>query len=122
MAKRAVLVADDEEIIRDLLSKILGRLGFESIVAESGREAVDACRKHAEKIDLAIIDLIMPGLSGVETIRELKNVKPGLKVILSSGETEMGDDKLRAMSADGYLTKPYRIDQLQDAVEAVLEK
>ena len=112
-----ILVVDDEEFIRTVAKKILERDGHEIILAESGEEAVQVMRRSDGQIDLALVDLTMDGLSGADTIVELRKLHPGLPVIISSGrpvEDAEAPDTLVAETT--YLQKPYRAKELQLAV------
>ena len=112
-----ILVVDDEEFIRTVARKILERDGHEIVLAESGEEAVQILRRTDGNVDLALVDLTMDGLSGADTIVELRKLRPGLPVIISSGrpleEVEAPDSLLTETT---YLQKPYRAKELQSAV------
>ena len=81
----AILVVDDEEIVRSVLTTMLQRMGYTVLTAGSGEEALAVYRAHGHSVDLAIIDMIMPGMDGEATFDALKAIDPHIKVILSTG-------------------------------------
>src|ERR1041384_4488893 len=81
--KPTVLVIDDESGLRDMLAYALPELGFSVAAAASGEEALKLAR--ARDFDLAVCDLMMPGLSGVETLRQLKVLRPATEVVMATG-------------------------------------
>ena len=118
-----VLVVDDEEIIRYLATKILKREGFEVITACSGEEGLQLYTQQADQIDLLLLDLTMPGLSGAETLRRARDIKPELPCIISSGHyTDQNDISDDLTSKTFFLKKPYRPDDLSDLVNEILTK
>src|SRR5690348_9255170 len=105
-SKPKVLVIDDEQGLRDMLVYGLGGRGYDVAVAENGRQAIEKAR--AERFDLALCDLMMPGIGGVETLQALKQDHPALEVIMVTGyatlETAVESMKLGAYD---YIGKPY---------------
>jgi len=116
-----ILVVDDEKIIRDGCSRILAKEGYEVFTAESGEEALE--RFDQEPFDLILLDVKMPGLGGVETLRKLKERDPGLTIMVITGypsiETAVKSIKLGAYD---YVTKPFTPDVLRMAVNRALER
>jgi signal transduction histidine kinase/CheY-like chemotaxis protein len=98
------LVVDDENGVRELLKSVLERAGFTVVIAEDGREAVEAFRPIADTVTLALIDLTMPGLDGRETLAAMRSIKPDLRAILMSGYSPA--DMVNAAS-HGFLQKPF---------------
>jgi two-component system cell cycle sensor histidine kinase/response regulator CckA len=122
MKKKTILVVDDEKIIRDLLSRILDKLGYNVIIAEDGRQAMDIFKKRNADIDLVIIDLLMPEMNGRETTAGLKAINPDVAILLSSGQAETATTTTGGEAAvDGFLSKPYRVSQLAEAIEKVID-
>jgi two-component system, cell cycle sensor histidine kinase and response regulator CckA len=117
-----ILVVDDEEIVRSLLQQVLTRAGYEVLVAENGVEALSVFSHNATRISLVVLDLVMPVMSGEEALPHLLAMKPGLPVIVSSGQDEHDCmAKLREPRVAGFLQKPYRPTSLVAKVQAVLE-
>lgn len=118
-----VLVIDDEEIVRRTAQSTLQRFGYEVVVAEDGRQGVDAFRRVADHVDVVLLDMTMPVMSGDETFRELRIIRPDIKVILSSGYNEV--EALRHFTGKGlagFIQKPYTSARLAEAVRSVLTR
>jgi PAS domain S-box-containing protein len=116
-----ILLVDDEEVVRDVASRMLRNLGYEVAVAASGDEAVRHYRAHSGQVDLVIIDMIMPGMSGRECFLALKSVNPGIRAILSTGygldgkAQDIVDEGMR-----GFVQKPYTMRELSTAIANAL--
>jgi DNA-binding NarL/FixJ family response regulator len=108
-----ILIADDHKIVRDGLKRILAASAEFEVEAEaaSGDEALALVRKH--DYDVALLDLSMPGLAGIDLIKRLKSEKPGLRLLVLSmhGEQQYAARALKA-GASGYLTKDSAAEQL----------
>lgn len=117
-----ILVVDDEEMIRCLLSEMLTELGFDAITARDGQEGVDIYRERSGEIDLVILDMVMPKLSGKEVFEQLKRINPHVKVILSTGFSRdaVVQDTLD-QGIQEFVQKPYRMDQLAAALSKVFD-
>jgi two-component system, cell cycle sensor histidine kinase and response regulator CckA len=117
-----ILLVDDEAMVRDLGRLILRNAGYRVHLAEDGRQAVDLYRREHPHIDLVILDLTMPHLSGRDTLRELMAINSRARVLLTSGYS--AEEKLPAGLAGvmGFLPKPYRQDELLHTVRAVLDQ
>jgi len=117
--RHAVLVADDEEDVRFLLSRLLGDVGYEVHLAEDGLEALE--RIDADRPDLMILDLMMPGLDGWGVLKRLEShPNPPIVVLLTArGDPESFARGLRAGAA-AYVTKPFRFHELIATVQGLL--
>ena len=108
--KIKVLMVDDEAQFRATTERILTRRGFETILAESGEEAIE---KLGENPDVVVLDIKMPGMDGHDTLREIKRIKPDLAVIMLTGHGALPSAKeALAEGAFDYLAKPCDIDIL----------
>lgn len=117
----SVLLVDDEPTILDTASQLLNMLGYTVFQAASGQEAVDTYREMHDRIDLVILDMIMPGMSGSQTVETLKTINPEVKVILSSGYSLEGEvKKVMEAGCRGFIQKPYIISELAAIVHQVL--
>ena len=115
-----VLLADDEESLRALGAEMLECLGFEVVTAEDGRAAVEQYRQRTQDIRLAILDLTMPHLDGIETFAALRRIDPGLPVILASGYShEDVAARFAGKGLTGVLQKPYTIAKLTELLSKV---
>ncbi len=118
-----VLVVDDEQMILSLVTKILQRQGHTVTTAFSGEEGLRAQARQSDGIDLMILDLAMPGLSGVETLRRARQADPDLPCIISSGQNaDWRDIPQELMTNLHFLQKPYRAEELADLVNGILVK
>jgi PAS domain S-box-containing protein len=114
-----VLLVDDEAMIRELARTVLARAGFRVLTAEDGAEAVEVfARRHAE-IDLVILDVTMPRMSGRDAYRLMANIDPAARILFSTGYS--ADDLVEVDGSAGLLTKPYRPQELVAAVRLALE-
>lgn len=117
-----ILIVDDEDVVRDLLSEMLQHLGFHTIVARDGVEAVDIYRDQWNEIDLVFLDMIMPRLSGKETFLEMKRIRPDVRVILSTGFSRNGSvQDVLDQGILGFIQKPYSLDQLAASISEALQ-
>ena len=103
---RAILIVDDEEFIRTLLQKIVEREGYESLVASNGEEALALLEKCSVK--LIISDIMMPGISGLELLKTVKEKYASIPMILVSGNGAKATHDEAAKLADGFIAKPFR--------------
>jgi PAS domain S-box-containing protein len=117
----AVMVVDDEDIVRQIAGAALEQLGFEVIEARNGVEAVDLFRSCGAGVDLVILDLTMPLMTGEETLRRLRAIDPNVRVILSSGFNESDATRhFQGRGLAGFLQKPYTLTRLSERVQAAL--
>lgn len=116
-----ILLVDDEESIRNVSVQMLAMLGFQALTAQDGNEAVRIYAERTSSIDLVILDLTMPGMDGVETLRKLREISTSVRVVISSGYTA---DEINARFADnaiaGFIQKPYDQTQLALALRSAL--
>jgi CheY-like chemotaxis protein len=112
---------DDEPAVRTVGRRLLQRLGYEVLVAADGPEALDLYREHSNRIAVVILDLTMPRWSGEETLCELRQVNPQVRVMLSSGYTQGEIDKrLRGQEVAGFIQKPYTLEELEEHLRTAL--
>jgi two-component system cell cycle sensor histidine kinase/response regulator CckA len=115
-----VFVVEDEETLRHAISKMLRREGATVIEAADGQTAVSLFRARAREIDIVLLDVTLPGISGREVLSELRQIQPGVKVILTSAYSQ---DWARAAIGGNepwlYIRKPYRFGELMDVVQKV---
>ena len=111
-----ILVVDDEEMMRNLLSKILNREGCNAMIATSGEEALEVLKK--ERIDLVITDVKMPVMDGFELLKNIKKDYPqiGTVVMTAFGDAYTVRDAL-LLGADEYITKPFKSFEIMMVVE-----
>ena len=120
--KETVLLVDDEEIIIDVGQGILETLGYKVLIAEGGKEAVDIYKANKDKIDMVILDMIMPDMGGGETYDRMKEVNPDIKVLLSSGYSINGQaTEILKRGCNGFIQKPFSVMELSQRIREVLE-
>jgi signal transduction histidine kinase/ActR/RegA family two-component response regulator len=118
-----ILLVDDEDMVIDATSEMLETLGYSVNVARSGEEAILFCRKNNDKIDLVILDIVMPAMNGVEAYGILKKINPQIKVLLSSGySVNESVTKMLDNGCQGFIQKPFNLTQLSQKVREVLDK
>ena len=116
-----ILVADDEQVVRDVACAILERAGYDVVRADDGDEAVAQFIERSHDIDAVLLDLMMPARSGAEVLRELRAIRPGLPVVVSSGYTaDALDGTEEAVGEVLFVQKPYSSAQLVGAVGQAL--
>jgi CheY-like chemotaxis protein len=117
-----ILVVDDEDAIWDFVIEALQNLGYTVVLAGNGEEAVEIFESNPGGIDLVFLDMIMPKLGGHGTFYKLRKIKPGVKILLSSGyvsEAEIED--LLEQGANGFLHKPHQIRELATELRRILD-
>ncbi len=108
-----LLVVDDEEGVRKVVKEMLEEAGFDVLVAADGREAVDVFREYPGEIAAVLLDMTTPQLSGEDALRELRRIKPDVRVILSSGYDEQEvTDRFAGKHLAGFIQKPYEYEEL----------
>ena len=118
-----ILLVDDEELVRDLGARILGKAGYQVLTATNGREALDLFEKEGTQISLVILDLIMPEMGGKECLKELLKIDPQAKVLIASGFSADASTKESVeMGARGFVSKPFRMKELLRQVRKVLDE
>jgi two-component system cell cycle sensor histidine kinase/response regulator CckA len=116
-----ILLIDDEKMILDVGIELLEELGYTVQSAMSGQEAIDIFKEARDKIDLVIMDMIMPEMGGGETFDRLKEIDPDVKVLLSSGYSINGQaTKILRRGCDGFIQKPFNMNQLAEKVQQIL--
>ncbi|HPO14500.1 MAG TPA: GAF domain-containing protein [Candidatus Hydrogenedentes bacterium] len=119
----AILIADDEAMVREVGQEILETLGFQVYVAEDGVEALRVFQEHRGEIVCILLDLTMPRMNGEETFREIRRVHPYIPIIMSSGYNEQEvTQRFAGKGMAGFIQKPYRMEDLQSILQKTLGK
>jgi CheY-like chemotaxis protein len=117
-----ILLAEDEEVIREMAQIGLESKGYKVFPAADGAAATSIYREHAKEIDLVVADMVMPRMSGPELFAQLKEMNPGVRVIVSSGYShDQEGQRMLRYGCLGYLQKPYNIESLNQLVRSVLD-
>ena len=118
-----VLFVDDEEMITEFAEDLLGLLGYRALIAGSGKEAVEIFEQNRERIDMVILDMVMPNMGGGETYDRIKNINPKVKVLLSSGYSDIGQaTEIMGRGCNGFIQKPFKVKQLSRKMRDILDK
>lgn len=118
-----ILVIDDEADIRDLSKDILEKLGYIVLTAQDGNEGLKIFREMKDSISVIILDMIMPKMDGAEVFRELRKIKPDVKIILCSGYSQNGFSDIEDILKNGnseFVQKPFTVYSLGQAVKKIL--
>ncbi len=122
-AVTCVLLVDDEDMILDVGSEMLSALGYRVVKARGGNEALERYSADKDSVDLVILDMIMPDLGGREVFSRLREMDPGVKVILSSGYTLDAQAKeIMARGCNGFIQKPFRLQDISRKIQEVLAR
>jgi signal transduction histidine kinase/FixJ family two-component response regulator len=118
-----ILVIDDEQIMRDGCSRILAKDGWSVICAENGNQGLEEIKGHPEQMDVILLDLMMPGMSGMEVLDHIRSFDPNLLVIVITGYATV-ESAVEAMKKGAYdfIPKPFTPDQLRIIVRRALER
>lgn len=120
--RRTVLVVDDEEAIREVGAAVLESIGFQSIAAANGEEALRLFKQHADELACVLLDLTMPRMDGVSAFREMMSVRADVPVILCSGlAEEEATQRFGGQGLAGFIQKPYHLQTLKDELARVLQ-
>jgi CheY-like chemotaxis protein len=118
--RETILVVEDEKAVLDLAVKLLRRQGYTVLRASSGKEAVELARSHPGRIDLLFSDLVMPGLSGQETGKAIRAIRPGIRELFSSGYSEDMNASRGLEPGFRFVAKPYTSETLSRSVRDAL--
>jgi len=121
MSSEKILVVDDELFVRELLLEFLSTEGYEVSLADSGEKAVELTQ--IQPADLVLVDLKMPGIDGVETLKQMKKIAPDTLAIIMTGypTIESSIEALRQGAYD-YVVKPFKLNDLKSSIEKALRE
>jgi two-component system cell cycle sensor histidine kinase/response regulator CckA len=118
-----ILLVDDEKVVVEVSRELLESMGYKVYAAGSGQEGIAVYMEKRNKIDLIILDMIMPGISGGETFDRLREIDAGVKVLLSSGYSLNGEAQhIMDRGCNGFLQKPFQIEKLSRKIREMLER
>jgi len=117
-----ILLVDDEALLLEVGSQLLGELGYTVLAAHGGGEAVEIYQEHGDFIDLVILDMIMPDMGGGETFDRLREINPGVRVLLSSGYSIDGRaQEIMTRGCDGFIQKPFSVEELSQKIREIVK-
>ena len=118
-----VLFVDDEDMIIEVAGELFEQLGYKVLIARSGKEAVEIYEKNKERIDIVVLDMIMPDMSGGVTYDRMKDIDPKVKVLLSSGYSINGQaTEITDRGCNGFIQKPFKLKELSQKLREILDK
>ena len=119
--KMRALIVDDEQVIRSFFKRLLSLMEFDVVEAQDGFKAVEIIKN--ESVDIAFIDVRMPGMNGLETFRKLKEIKPGIVAVMMTGYAvdDLLDEAMKE-GAKGIVRKPFDINEIKNLIECVEKK
>ena len=117
-----ILLVDDEEMILKVGKQLLENFGYTVLTARSGKEAIEIYQRDMHKIDMIVLDMIMPGIGGGEVYDRLHEIDPNIKVLLSSGYSIDGQAKeILARGCTGFIQKPFNMKDLSQKLREILK-
>ena len=120
--KGTILVIEDDEMVMDLARAMLERLGYRVLAAGTGKEAVDSVKAFEGEIDLALLDIKLPDMSGSQVYPLIMEERPGLKVVVASGYSIDGPaQEILRSGAQGFIQKPFSIEALASKIREAME-
>jgi two-component system cell cycle sensor histidine kinase/response regulator CckA len=118
-----ILFVDDEKLMVETVEKMLVRLGYRVTAKTSSVDALELFKREADRFDMVITDLIMPGMTGLEMAKEILKFKPGIPLMIFTGFSERIDEKeAKAIGIDAVLKKPLLMRELEQKIRNVLDK
>ena len=115
LSSRTVLVIDDEDLVRDVVARMVEDLGYAAVTAADGQTGLELVDRG--EVDAVLVDLTMPSMSGADVVAALRARRPNLPVVVCSGYDR---DSRGPVQADAYLPKPFRIDALERTLAKLL--
>jgi DNA-binding NtrC family response regulator len=121
--KRTILIVDDEKMVLEVEALMLEKMGFKTLKANSPEKAYRIYEIEKDNIDLVILDMIMPGDNGAEAYQKLKKIKPGIKVLVSSGFwCDMHVNEILSDRQNRFIQKPFKFEELNEKVDSILSE
>jgi two-component system, cell cycle sensor histidine kinase and response regulator CckA len=122
-AQRTVLVVEDERIMLRLLERFLSRQGYQVLLAADGEQAIDGYCRHKTEIDVVLLDVGLPKVSGVDVLRKMKKENPDVRVVVASGylDAQMKTEMYRA-GVKAFVDKPYMLPEMLETLRSVTER
>ena len=120
-AKETVFLIDDDDMTVDVSELILKTSGYDVVSAKSGKEAIEVYKENHSRIDMVILDMILPDMGGGDTYDRLKEINPGIKVLLASGyDIDYQGRDIMERGCDGFIQKPFNMNELLEKIRGIL--
>ncbi len=121
LCTETVLLVDDETMVLNVASDMMRTMGYTVITASDGSTAVNLYRENHQRIDLVMLDMVMPDMSGSDVFDEIKKINPQAKVLLSSGYSLNGQaSRIMERGCDGFIQKPFTLDEISTLLRQIL--
>jgi CheY-like chemotaxis protein len=119
-----VLLVDDDEMVMDIGEQFLKRMGYNVRTASSGQKALDIVKQGSDRIDCLLLDFTMPGMDGLETMQQVRSLRPDARIIITSGYTrqQIEDRFARIGPPDDFIQKPFEMKTLQEKLDRVISR
>ena len=116
--KKTVIFVDDEQIVLDVGSLMLQKLGYNVLAVSNGNRAIEILKKN--KVAFVLLDMLMPGMNGFQIYHRLKKIQPNVKIILTSGyAVYQSAERSESIGFDGFIQKPFNLKQLSQKIENI---
>jgi len=117
-----ILIVDDEKMLVDITSELLGNMGYHVLIAHNGLEAIDVFTKHKAEIKVILMDVVMPKCGGVEAAARIRRDNPDVGIIFATGyDQQKVTDEHIVSTSDTVLTKPYKVEELGKAISNIFD-
>lgn len=117
-----ILLVDDEKNVLDIGKKMLNRLGYEVLLAEDGQEALEIYNENKNKIDIVLLDMVMPRMGGGETYDRMKEINPQVKVLLVSGYGIDGQaTEILKRGCNAFIEKPFDMELVSRGIRRIVD-
>ncbi len=118
-----ILLVDDEDMILKVEKELLEVLGYDVLTARGGKKAIEVYKKKGDKIDLVLMDMVMPDMGGGDAYDRMKEINLRARILLSSGYSIDGEAReILERGCDGFIQKPYTIKELSKKIREILDK
>jgi CheY-like chemotaxis protein len=122
-ADRQILLIDDEAVVREIGCEMLESLGIPCITAECGKTGIDIFKKDRENIEMVILDVEMPGISGDQVFQQLRAIDPQLKILITSGYAQNYlESKYFKSKLEYFLPKPFQLKTLSNKLSTMVSR
>ena len=119
--KKTVLLIDDDEMVVDVGGLMLKHSGYDVVSAKSGKDAIEVYKENHSRIDMVILDMILPDMGGGDVYDRLKEINPGIKVLLASGyDKDYQGSDIMECGCDGFIQKPFNINELSRKMSKII--
>ena len=118
--KHLILLADDEEMVRNVAKAMLNHLNFDVIIANDGRQALEMFLTHQNELSLIILDISMPGMNGYECLEQIRKHSDLPALIASGYGSAISEEEIQENGFQGVLPKPFTLDVLEETIRSLL--